>query len=106
MGILSALFGKRKSIPIATVEISAKYSHDYISDTDMKRMQSGWKRDMDGIVHPPDTVWVGPRSQVYHHMDYCRGSRICSGKPMPEKKAVKLGLRPCSKCEWDYIPFP
>lgn len=103
MGIF---FGKRKPRSAITFEISATVSHDYISDKNMKRLESGWKRDCDGVVHPPDTVWVGPRSQVYHHMDYCRGCYISSGKPMPEKKAIKLGLCRCSKCDWDYTPFP
>lgn len=99
-------FGRRKPRPIATVEISAEIGNSYISDKDMKLLQSGLKRDMDGEIYPPDTVWVSPRSHVYHHMDYCRGCRISSGKPMPESKAIKLGLRACSKCDWDYTPFP
>lgn len=103
MGIF---FGKRKPRPAITCEISATVSHSYISDKDMKLLQSSWKRDCDGMVHPPDTVWVAPRSQVYHHMDYCHGRRIFSGKSMSEKKAVKLGLCRCSKCDWDYTSFP
>ena len=107
MGILSALFGKQKPRVNITIETSATVGQSYISDKDLKRLQSGWKQDANGIIYPPDTVWVRPGSKVYHHLDFCPGScNSCdSVKPMSEKEAIKRGLRPCSKCDWDYNPF-
>jgi hypothetical protein len=103
---MGLFFHRRKNIPIATIEVSAEYSHSYISDKDMLLLKSGWKRDLNGVVHPPDTVWVRPRSHVYHHMDFCQGGYFEKSTSMTEMAAERLGLRRCSKCDWDYIPFP
>lgn len=102
---MGLFFGGHKSRPRISVEVSAKVGHRYISDRDMKRLRDGWKMDVDGKVHPPDTVWVSPRSKVYHHMDYCRGAYLENATPMPEKKAIRLGLHYCSRCDWSYTPF-
>lgn len=65
---------------------------------------SNWKRDTNGKLFPPDTVWIAPHSKVYHCCDTCRKSIISSRSNeiifMSENEAVQIGLRPCSRCDW------
>lgn len=100
------LFRKKPKDEIS-FEIETKISHGYISKRDTARLQNGWKMDVNGSVHAPDTVWIsGPRAKVFHCRDICRGA-IISNEPVPMKRtrAEKMGLCPCSKCDWDYNPW-
>lgn len=88
-------------------EIGMSFTIDDISHNDALRLQSGWKMDAHERIHPPDTVWVGPRSKVYHCRDYCCGAIIAADgiRSMTERKAISLGYRKCQRCDWDYNPF-
>ena len=46
-----------------------------------------------------DTVWVNKGSKVYHSDPCCADTTATQfAETMTEKKAQKLGLRPCKKC--------
>lgn len=45
---------------------------------DTQDSYTNWKRDINGKLYPPDTVWVSPNSKVYHCYDICRNSIISS----------------------------
>lgn len=108
MGIFSFLFGSQhtKSADGPDFEISASVGHSEIDRSDLFLLASGWKRDVDGEIHPPETVWANPRGSVYHHLDCCCGVVLSGSVPMTEGEAVDLGLSRCSRCDWTYKQYP
>lgn len=110
MGFFSWLFGKSSpKTPLASVKYStsATTRSRAVPDSETSLLSAGWKRDLNGDLFPPDTVWAGRRSQVYHYLDYCCGAIICNDPdPMTEAQAKERGLRPCSKCRWGKPQYP
>ncbi len=74
-------------------------------NSDIELILAGWVCDVSGKFHPPGTVWMGPHSTVYHHLDTCGGKIISSHRDMirsmPESDAVKRGFRRCVRCNWN-----
>ena len=92
MGLFSKLFGG-----------SARHEHPSSYDDYIRLMQQGYKESRDREVFPPDTVWAGRRSKVYHSSDaqWCgAGAFPEDAEPMPEAEAVRRGLHRCKRCEW------
>lgn len=104
------LFSFFSRVPKPTVnidcEISCVYRTVEISDEDMEKFRSGWKRDVNGVIHEPDTVWSVHRSKVYHNLDCCCGCVIGSNiHSMPEDEAISRGLRRCARCDWEHSQY-
>lgn len=106
MGFLSMLFGKKQT-PTMSVSIGSELRRISYTDEQVEMLESGYKESCDHEIFSPDTVWFAPRSQVYHASDCCSGC-IISDDPIavPEKEAVRRGLRRCKKCEWPDTAIP
>lgn len=106
MGLLSALFGKKQA-PTMSFSIGAELRRISYTDEQVEMLKSGYKESRYHEIFSPDTVWFGPRSQVYHSSDCCSGC-VISEDPIavPEKEAIRRGLRRCRKCEWPDAPIP
>ena len=79
----------------------AYYRTEYTS-TQLEMLQMGYKENSDHEIFMPDTVWIGPRSKVYHSCDRCLGTSfgVSGGAiPIPESEAVRRGLHRCKRCE-------
>ena len=86
----------------------AYYRTEYTS-TQLEMLQMGYKENSDHEIFMPDTVWIGPRSKVYHSCDRCLGTSfgVSGGAiPIPESEAVRRGLHRCKRCEWGRSPVP
>lgn len=95
------LFWNKKK-PKIDFEISAEVKRVHVNNLDWERLQSGWKRDCNGILHEPDIVWISSaKSEVYHNKDTCCGV-VISNHPIAikETQAIRKGYRRCSKCDW------
>ena len=100
MGLLSKLFGISTSVGIERQEISW-------TDAQVDMLKRGYKRNFNDELFPPDTVWAGPRSKVYHVSDSCSDGVVLSGyDPIPESEGVRRGLHRCKKCTWGKTPVP
>lgn len=64
----------------------AYYRTEYTS-TQLEMLQMGYKENSDHEIFMPDTVWIGPRSKVYHSCDrslpwhLVRGQWWCHSNP-------------------------
>lgn len=76
------------------------------TDKQREMLRNGYKETFDNEIFPPDTVWAGSHSKVYHYSDCCAGVGIADGEPMPESEALRRGLRRCKKCDWHGTPVP
>ena len=70
-------------------------------------LRSGYKESFDHEIFPPDTVWAGHRSKVYHYSDICsNGEGDNDWQPLSEGEALRRGLHRCKKCDWHGAPVP
>lgn len=69
-------------------------------------LQAGYKVNDAYEIFSPDTVWIGPRSKVYHAEDCCAGFFVTDAVPFPEAEGVRRGLHRCKKCEWRSAEIP
>ena len=71
-------------------------------------MQDGYKETIDREIFPPDTVWAGSKSKVYHSTDGngCSGYLPEDVDAMPEAEAIRRGLHRCKLCEWPKGSMP
>lgn len=106
MGFLSKLFGgKQNAEQVGSVQATMYCLTKTPEQVEM--LCNGYKRTVDDEIFPPDTVWVGPRSKVYHYLDSCCGYVLADGTiPLPESEALRLGLHRCKKCDWHGVPVP
>lgn len=99
----SAFSKKEKSKPVAsTGRIRVEWS-----DEQERLKRAGYKEAGDFELFPPDTVWVGSGSKVYHYSDFCiDGIQLRDALPLSESEALRRGLRRCKKCDWHGVPVP
>lgn len=70
----------------------AYYRTEYTS-TQLEMLQMGYKENSDHEIFMPDTVWIGPRSKVYHSCDRCLGTSFgVSGGAIPTRKARQFAV--------------
>lgn len=98
---------KRHGASNLSFEISATCESEEISHEEVLLLQSGWKRDIDDEIYPPETVWVNTRTDIYHCFYHCNGTAISQSvvERMPESEAVSLGYTRCRRCDWGYNPW-
>lgn len=110
MGLLSKLFFRKRKATIAVRYegmISCELSRRTVSEEELRLESLGYKRDNDGQLVPPDTVFINKGSDVYHADSACRGIGVYGGpSPLSEDKAIELGYRRCKICRWDNFGKP
>ena len=106
MGFLSKIFGAAHgggfsaSVGSSMLEITR-------TDEQSEMLRNGYKENFSHEIFAPDTVWVGPRSKVYHFLDSCSSGVLPDGSvAIPEGEALRRGLHRCKKCDWGNVPVP
>lgn len=107
MGFLSKILGPHGGG--STKPGFRAYCRTEYTSTQLEMLQMGYKENSNHEIFMPDTVWVGPRSKVYHSQDHCFGTAFGANGdaiPIPESEAVRRGLHRCKRCEWSKAPVP
>lgn len=98
----------REPSPGAVFSGSVSAQRFQITRTDEQEamLRAGCKESTVHEIFEPDTVWVVPRSGVYHFEDFCGSVILPDAVPMGEAEALRRGLRRCKKCDWHGAPVP